>query len=208
MNKILEIINEEISAISKDKDKEVFNYRYLTNKKWNELAKLAQKFQKINFDFENDDTTGQKKVFYIKKDLRKNQPVKYSIAAELFEAGGDWEYPVLYFRLQINSDYGIIKSDEWMKTHEPEYIWDLPATKKMELYKCYCIIPPVEAGNKLIKVDKKSGDYEWMAYQADGMTKEEEKLARITDADKKNCWKWLSELLSKVVDERHEMLDK
>lgn len=206
MGRISKIINEEISAITQNKKKEIFNYRNITERAWHDFAKEAQEFQGISFDFENDDTTGQKKTFYIHKDLRKNQPIKYQVNAELFEAGGDWESPVMYFRIQFIHDYGIIR-DEY-KENNPEYVWDIRRKGQYSgLSNCFCVIPPVEAGNKLKKADKSNKKYKWFAYQGNDMTKEEEKLSRITDVDKKNCWKWLQELLGKVVDDRHKMLD-
>ncbi len=66
-------------------------------------------FQKIYFDLENNDSTGEKKTFYIKKNLRKNQPYKYEINAELFEAGGDWEIPVLYFKIEFTKGASFLK---------------------------------------------------------------------------------------------------
>jgi hypothetical protein len=208
MGKVTNIINEEISAITQDKKKEIFDYHNITESAWRDIVDEAQDFQGISFDFENNDTTGQKKIFYIHKDLRKNQPIKYQINAELFEAGGDWENPVMYFRLQFVRDYGIVHSVDENKDNEPEYVWDIKRKiKNSGLRNCYCIIPPVEAGNKLKEADKSNKKYKWFAYQSSEMTKEEDKLARITPEDKKNCWKWLQELLAKVVDERHKMLD-
>lgn len=200
---IIKIINEEISAISKPKDKEIFDYHYITNGAWSEKVKEANNFQKIAFDLENNETTGQKKTFYLKKNLRKDQPVKYEINAELMEAGGDWEMPVMYFRLQIINEYGLIKSDDWKKSHKPEYIWDME--NKGELRNCYVIIPPIDAGNKLKKAD--SDKYEWRAFDNSEVSREQEKEIRLKDEDKKNAWKWLAELLEKVIDERHEVLD-
>ncbi len=208
MSRLIQIINEEISALKKDKDKEIFNYHSIVEDAWRDKIYKAQKFQRINFDLENDDSTGEKKTFYVKKNLRKDQPIKYEFNAELCEAGGDWEMPVLYFRLEFTHDY--FYTDK-KYTDNPEFIWDLE-NDYSGLYHNYVIIPPKEAGNK---IQKKHGDgstgssnnYDWFAYQNDDMSKEEEKKIRITDADKKNCWKWLENLLEKLVNDRHKMLD-
>jgi hypothetical protein len=203
MNRLGEIINEEISAIKKDKKVEIFDYHSIINNAWTDKVNEAKKFQRILFDLENDDTTGEKKTFYVKKNLRKDQPVKYEFNAELMEAGGDWEYPVMYFRLEFTHDY--------FNKYEgkPEFIWDLERNYK-GLYDCYVIIPPADAGNKLLpKNDDYTGhDYDWFAYQESEMTKEDKKLAEITDADKKNCWMWLQILLENLVNDRHKMLDE
>lgn len=204
MNKIIKIINEEISAIKRNKKQEIFNYDSVIKDAWNDIKTTAQKFQRINFDFENDDTTGEKKTFYIKKNLRKDQPIKYEIQAELMQAGGDWEMPVMYFRIEFTHQYGII-SNKYEKN--PEYVWDLKRDIS-SLYHNFILIPPVEAGNKLVKSESNSGKYDWFAYQNSEISKEEEKEARITDVDKLEAWKWVEELIEKVVEDRHEMLDE
>lgn len=205
MNRMTQIINEEISAITKDKNKEIFNYKPIIDVAWRDIVKSGMKFQKISFDLENDDTTGQKKTFHVKKNLRKDQPIKYTFNAELFEAGGDWEMPVMYFKLEFTRDY--FHGNKRFKSNL-EFVWDLDKNKGEQLNKCYIIIPPVEAGNKLVKNDSKGKDKpEWLAYQNDGLSKEQEKEARITKQNKIDCWLWLKDLLSKLVDDRHEQLD-
>lgn len=67
MNRLLQIIQEEISAIRKNKGEEIFDYHSIIEDAWNEPKKKAQEFQRIHFDFENDDSTGQKKRFFVKK---------------------------------------------------------------------------------------------------------------------------------------------
>ena len=95
---IRNIIREEISAIKKDK-KDIFNYSGIISNAWRDPISNAQDFQKISFDLENNDSVGEKKTFYVKKNLRKDQPIKYEINTELWMAGGDWERPVMYFKL-------------------------------------------------------------------------------------------------------------
>lgn len=205
MSRIKEIIFEEISAIRKDKDVEVFNYNSIIKDAWHDKISSGQEFQKINFDLENNDSMGEKKTFYVKKNLRKDQPIKYEFNAELMYAGGDWEMPVMYFRLEFTHDY--FHGNKRFKD-DPEFIWDLDKKSYEGLYDNYIIIPPAEAGNKIIKGKSDSGKYDWFAYQNSELSKEEEKVARITDVDKKNCWKWLEELLDKLVEDRHKMLDE
>jgi hypothetical protein len=209
MNKLIKIINEEISAVRKDKKQEIFNYHSLANTAWNKKNKQAQKFQKINFDLENDDSTGQKKTFYVKKNLRKDQPIKDEFNVELMEAGGDWEMPVLYFRIEFTHQYGLL-DNKYQKN--PEFVWDLK-DEYGGLSNCYVLIPPVEAGNKLTKNYEESStgtpkDFEWFAYQNNDLSKEDEKKARITDEDKEKAWEWIQDLLEKLVNDRHEMLDE
>ena len=114
-------------------------------------------------------------------------------------AGGDWEYPVLYFRVEFTHQYGLLngKYDK-----NPEFVWDSSKSGRK-----FVIIPPVEAGNKLVKGETDSGKYDWFAYQESEMSKEDKKAAELTDADKKSTWKWLEDTLLKLVKDRHEMLD-
>ena len=204
MNKLIQIIKEEISAITKDKKEEIFDYHSITEDSWSDPKEKAQDFQKIYFDFENDIRTGQKKRFFLKKNLRKDQPIKYEIQAELFEAGGEWENMVLYFRIEFTHQYGVI-NNKYCK--DPEYVWDVgDEDGNLNSGRQFVLIPPNEAGNKLQKGDKDNKS-EWYAYQNSEMTDKQEKELRITDNDKRKAWDWLAKLLEKVINERHEMLD-
>ena len=204
MNRLIQIINEEISAINRDKKQQIFDYHSVQEDAWLEPKKDAQEFQRVNFDFENDESVGRK-TFFAKVMLRKDQPVKNEINVDLRIAGGDWEMGAMYFRIEFTHQYGLI-STEYSK--DPEFVWDV-ADKHGNLKggNKYCLIPPVEAGNKLVKGKSDSGKYDWFAYQNGELPKEKEKEARITDADKSKAWQWLQELLEKLIDKRHKMLD-
>lgn len=192
-HKLVRIINEEISSLTRDKKTEIFNYTSIVENEWNKKVKNAQIFQKIQFDLENNNSTNEKKTFFIKKFLRKNQPIKYEFNAELFTACGDWQSSVMYFRLEFTTDYFFGNKK---KIDNPEFVWDIENDNN--LHNCYVIIPPIEAGNKLKKCGEK-----FCAYDDDELKIN----VKITDNDKKNSWKWLSDLLEKLVDDRHEMLD-
>ena len=205
MGRIIDIINEEMSAIKRNKKQEIFDYGSEHEEAWREPKKRAQEFQRINFDFENDDSV-EKRTFFANVMLRKDQPVKNEFNVDLREAGGDWEMPVMYFRIEFTHQYGLLSNKYG---DNPEFVWDvrdkegwLPVGDK------FCLIPPVEAGNKLVKGESDSGKYDWFAYQNSELSKEEEKEARLTDADHKKAWKWLHDLFDKLVKDRHEMLDE
>ena len=202
MDRIKQIIQEEISAITRDKDKEIFDYKSEQEEAWNEPKTRGQEFQRINFDFENDYPVA-KKTFFAKVMLRKDQPVKNEIQAELMEAGGDWEMPVMYFRIEFTHQYGLISSKY---AENPEYVWDDDRDGK-GFGRRFILIPPVEAGNSLVKGESDSGKYDWFAYQNSEISKEEEKEARLDDGKRREAWKWLEELLEKLVKDRHERLD-
>jgi hypothetical protein len=197
---ISKLLRENFNKQSKDK--EIFSYKKVTNTVWNQKVKEAMNFQKINFDLENNESTGEKKILSVTKDLRKGQPVKYKIAAELFEAGGDWEFPVMYFKLEFISTYGSLLHKN---KDNPELIWDKEVDYSSQPTDWYIIIPPKEV-NKLN--DKcESDNYDLCAYTVDEISKEEEKELYIDDKDRKAAWKWLEELLTKLIDKNHKMLD-
>lgn len=185
------------SLISRKKDHNIFNYSKIINTEWRKIIQKAQKFQKINFDLENNDTTGQKKTLLITKNLRKDQPVKYEINLELCKAGGDWEYPVMYFKIEFTKDYGIIRSK-----HQKKYVWDLEHTYD-GLYNNFVLIPGPEI-NKIVKVEKG-----YTAYTNDSIKELnlDKKDIKLNEKDYKKAWKWIEELFEKLAEERHEMLD-
>ena len=205
MDRVRQIINEELSTVNRDKKKEIFDYESVQNDNWLDPKKNAQEFQRINFDFENDDGVG-KKTFFANVMLRKDQPVKDEINVELRVAGGDWEMGVMYFRIEFTHQYGLVDNKYG---ENPEFVWDV---RDKEGYLSggskFCIIPSVEAGNKLEKFEGDSGKYDWYAYQNSELSKEKEKEARLSDASYKEAWKWLEELLNKLIEDRHEMLDE
>lgn len=191
------------SIINRSKKFNIFDYSSYINSAWDILINKAKKFQNISFDLENDYLiNGQRKTIYIDKFLRKDQPVKYRFDAELWEAGGDWEFPVLYFRLQINKNYGNLLNDMYKKN--PKYIWDIEKDYK-DLPKCYVIIPPVEAGNRLRKSEDDDNHYH--AYDYNNLSEKETKELKYTKEDYKKMWDWLYDLLKNAVDDRHIMLD-
>lgn len=188
------------SVIARKKDQEIFNYKSIVDSAWRPLISKAQKFQNISFDLENNDSTGEKKTIYVKKNLRKDQPVKYEFNAELFRAGGDWEWPVLYFKVEFTHDYGVVQ-----KGNPIEYVFDNLDDKDYGgLYKCCVLIPSNEDGNHLVKTDKGFRAYTEEDF-GPGISKED---VKIRDEDRKKAWKWLENLFNELVEKRHKMLDE
>ena len=70
MSKILiteEQLKKIISTVRKDKKEEIFDYHSIASEAWRELVGDAKKIQKIGFDLENDESSGEKRTFYVKK---------------------------------------------------------------------------------------------------------------------------------------------
>jgi len=83
---MLKIISEKLKFDAGD----------LLKENWREEIFKAQDESKITFDLENDDTRGDAKVIKFKDQ---------SYLVQLCSAGGDWESPVLYFRIQVKDGY-------------------------------------------------------------------------------------------------------
>jgi len=84
-------------------DKDFFDFSILKKEKWTELVHNAEKTFKIHFDLENNDSLKKQKIIVIPQTYWKNTECKFK--CELFQAGGDWQVPILYFQCQIVSGY-------------------------------------------------------------------------------------------------------
>jgi len=110
--------------------------------------------------------------------------------------------PLLYFRVEFTHDYGLRANKKGI-----EYVFDIERDfsqdiRFREMHGKYVFIPDIENGNFLVKNDK--GGYR--AYQDEDLVKDGLKWKDVSP-DEKKAWKWLEDLLNKIVDERHEMLD-
>jgi hypothetical protein len=195
------------SVIKRGKDYEVFNYGGLINSLWRPIVFEAQDFQNINFDLENDEEI-EKRTIYFDQLLRPNQPVKTTINASLCEAGGDWEHPVLYFKLEFTSDHFITSH----RANPAEYVWDFTTEERSKkdknldwhnISRKFCIIPGPEI-NYLNQKD--DGGY---TAHTDDTIKEAGLNEKDMKLDKKlydKAWKWFADLMEKVAKERHKFL--
>jgi len=190
---IREIINEEFNKRTVNKNKEIFNYKTLTNNLWHDKIIESQKFHKINFDLENVDSTGEKKKFTTKRNRKDSDyPDNYLINAELFDGGGDWEIPVYFFKVEI-VDGRVLKNSE-----NTGNIWSQGDKFRNERLK-FVLIPSAEAGNSLKKCD--SEKYDWCAYDDSETPKEKSKELWPNKSKRKEMWKWLEEYLEKAIAE-------
>jgi len=88
--------------LAKDKLRE-FSYGDLTRGRWSELMKEAQDKFGVAFSTENDDYFGEPFLVDTGSFGVDNKP--YRILAQGYEAGGDWENAVIYFRCQVKDGY-------------------------------------------------------------------------------------------------------
>lgn len=83
------------------KDRIDYSYNHEIDELWNEVLYKQQKIDGINFNLENNYFIESKTINldYIQKNVNgEDMGYKYQVLAELWQAGGDWEAPIGYFR--------------------------------------------------------------------------------------------------------------
>lgn len=183
-----QFINEKFNH--RDPKSEIFNYSSMKSSLWRPKILAAQKFQKIEFDLENNESTGEKKGLIIPAMLRKDQQIKYTYECELCVAGGDWQDPVYYFK--VESTYSRLTNQEYSKS--PEYIFDTYKSVEDIDYNKWVIIPPKNSGN-LNLIETNSG---WVA---------KDSSSNRQSIKTKPMWDWLESVLQELVTKRHRRLD-
>lgn len=192
-------ILEKMNKYNKDESDEIFVYDSMIRDFWRPIINEAQEFQNINFDLENNSTTGEKKMFIIEKNLRKDQPVKNKVAVELCSAGGDWEQAVYYFKIEFIYQHSVISNKYY---NNPEYVFD--KEDKLDNRK-FVIIPDNDNGNYLAKVDNGYTAYTDDLMKRDGIT--EKLIIKDIVKRKKDMWKFIEDLIENLFIDRWEMLD-
>ena len=99
----------KLRLIAEKQDKDFFTYPHETNSMWDEKIKEAKDEFDVDFNTENDDSMDQQRIV----DIEQNQwehvgsseygPVKF--ACDMFSAGGDWEFPLFYFRCELKDGH-------------------------------------------------------------------------------------------------------
>jgi hypothetical protein len=162
----------EHSEIEEARDKDFFSYDAESKDMWNEKIKEAKDEFNVDFNTENDDSMDQQRVIEIERGGDKD-PVKF--ACEMYSAGGDWEFPLRYFRCELKDGY----VEGLSKYTNPHFVF----------------VPNGEQGNgQLTKSDKGT----WICPESD--FDDEEELR-----DEKKCWEslkaHLQELAKKEISE-------
>jgi len=163
--------------ISKTEDK--FVYDNLLKDFWRELLFLEKKRLKIAFDLENNDSCGNIKDIEIDKVFIKGgNKRKYKLSAEMMAAGGDWENPVRYFKVQCASKSEFTSG--WGKFNKGEF--------------SFIYIPEPKDGNKhLRKSNDKKWDFQATQDEADYFKFDNKDEKKLWDALKKHCIKRIEE---------------
>jgi len=171
------------------KNENVFIYQELAKNMWNDIMSKAQRYYNIHFDLENNDYSKDRARVIritrpssdkIKRGDREPEDV-FSVRCQLWNAGGDWELPVMYFRCQLqeNSFYGLGS----MKN----YLGDMSRNSH------WIVIPPFEAGNYNLVPGNIDGSFRAMHNDEKG------KEYNSQDPDKNMSWNWLQKQFLQMV---------
>lgn len=135
----------------------------------------------VNFDLENNDPTEKKRIISIPRapfpDGTPRSPVKF--ICQMWQAGGDWEYPVIYFVCQIKSG----SLNRFGK--EAKFVSQYDGEKSF-----FCFIPLEH--NRLKVINNKSWKYS--AY-----SDSEDDKKDIPEPNKIKCWQQLTIYLERLV---------
>lgn len=155
--------------IEEARDKGFFSYDVESKDMWAEKIKEAKDEFDVDFNTENDDSMDQQRTVEVEQSQWDHLgPVKF--ACEMYSAGGDWEFPLRYFRCELKDGY----AKDLSKYSNPHFVF----------------VPNGEQGNgQLTKSDKGK----WVCPDSDYDDEEEER-------DEKKCWKSLKEYLKSLVD--------
>jgi hypothetical protein len=165
------------------KKEDVFSYKELADEMWRESWSKAEKQFNTSFDWENNDSTGQKRVINFVDDSDPDIDFHYKFNCDLWSAGGDWEYPCYYFKCQI--------IDGSTQTYD-EDILPFPGPIGQYRDSHFILIPPKDGGNTRLQ---KSDKGKWMASQ-NSDTKDKD----VPELDSKKAWNWLEEYLKNYID--------
>lgn len=80
-----------------------FDSSNLLRDAWRDCVREERDKQNINFDLENDESVGNVRRISVPSysDIREND----TYYVQLQSAGGDWEYPIYYFRIQVKDGW-------------------------------------------------------------------------------------------------------
>jgi hypothetical protein len=156
-----------------------FDYSSIAKDTWGKKLQEAQKEQGIHFATENDDDVSQRSV-KIDQDMWDFTDCRFR--CELRYAGGDWEWPVAYFRVQIVDGY----ADGVSQYGNPYFV----------------VIPDKNGGNHHL-VKAKSN--EWCAPNHENTRKKTKDEMRPQE---RKCWAFLKKYLTDMVQKEVKKVRK
>ncbi len=169
-------------SILMEEFKQYFNYNQLAKTQWQDLIQQAKKDFNIWFDLENNDP-----IKGATREIAIDDPGKHISGPSRFRcqlccAGGDWEYPVYYFKCQLYEGYarGLSKYGKSMLIFIPGKI---------------------EGNTHLLPIEKGSNKGGWRAPH-DGEDPDPKKIG--TEKQPNKAWVALKVFLQNNVNENHK----
>jgi hypothetical protein len=174
----------EMSKRSLPKKEDVFSYKSIADNMWRDKWNKAKDHFNIRFDWENNDSIGQKRVITFTYNSDEDISIEYKFNCDLWSAGGDWEYPCYYFKCQIVDGLTSTYNDN-----------DLPFPGAIGQYDDsahFILIPPKDQGNpRLVKADEDG----WCAPH-NGDVKDED----VPELNPRTAWQWLENYLKVYIN--------
>mgnify|MGYP001767142696 CR=1 FL=1 len=148
-----------------------------------------------DFDLENDYPVKSQRVIVIPQN--QWSPTECKFKCEMYSAGGDWEIPVRYFRIQIVSGY--CYDDSYVPKEGETY----SSGRNSSMNSHFIFIPGKKQGNyHLVPIDKK-GERHWSAPDNNQYYKDID-----PKANERDCWKavedYLKEMVNKEIEHLHQ----
>lgn len=185
------ILIEKLKSIY-EYDNNFFTFNELEKDMWRDKIHETKKRSKIYFDLENDYPVKSQRVIVIPQN--QWSPTECKFKCEMYSAGGDWEIPVRYFRIQIVSGY--CYNDEFVPEKDKNYIGRNSSSNSHFIF-----IPGKKQGNYQLQPGKDQGV--WVAPNNDGYYKDID-----PQANERDCWKALEEYLKEMVEKEIEQVTK
>lgn len=156
-------------------DKSFFTYDTLEKEMWNDLISKAKNEFKVQFDTENNYSVRSQRLISIPVNS-----IEYKFKCELFQAGGDWQVPIYYFRCQLIKGF-LNNISPYSNSH-------------------FIFIPGKEKGN--FHLLKGTNDF-WVAPDNNDYKENID-----PKPDERKCWENLHEYLRELVNSQTEKLKR
>lgn len=151
----------------------LFKYNTIAKNMWNDKISESQKEFNINFDTENNDSCSSIRDIIIPQKEENKSDCK--IRCQMWCAGGDWQVPIRYFKCQLLEGY-------------------IPNKSLYSSSQYFIFIPGKTEGNyHLVRNSKRDG---WRVPD----NGDEYKKGIDPEVNERDCWKSLTEYLTKLVN--------
>jgi hypothetical protein len=170
------------------KNEDVFTYKNIADNMWRDLWAAAKDHFNISFDWENNDSVGQRKVFSFTRKEEDGYEHIYKFNCELWIAGGDWEYPCYYFKCQI-VDGSLYSDDDGPKL-------PFPGSIGTYLQSHFILIPPKDGGNSRLVEHETSKGKKILGAPSDGDVKSDD----VPELEPRKAWDWIENYLKDLLD--------